>query len=302
MKNYPKVFRVPFHLITMAGLLFSGCSDSSTPTANTSAPTTTSSAPSENEISIEETSSNSSNASSEILPLRGTLIISERSGKRILDAWFSRSVSVAVQRDLLWSDSENVCFDPETIEVSPNVNFSSLQKLERAAESINITSRAGDYVTLSPQQLGDSVVYASDALWQDDGLPEDALLSLFAAQGYTSVQGIGLSPLSPIERLNPVSGQLMPSDSAIRWQMVPDSDTLILLQITAIGEKESVDEAPDLRSVQCELDDDGSFNLPDLIRDALGKPTFISVTTTRYREQLVSGVDGDLHIVQRSQN
>ena len=295
MKIYPKGFWVPVHLILMAGLVMSGCSDSS-------APSTSSLVPTENGVSIEEPSKNSSDASSDILPLRGTLIISENSGKRIIDAWFSRSISLAVQRNQLWSDSKNVCFESDTIEVAPQVNFSSSQKLERAVESINITSRAGNYVTLSPQQLGDTVVYASDALWQDDGLPEDALLSLFAAQGYTSVQGIGLSPLSPLERLSPASGQLMPSDNAVRWRMVPDSDALILLQITALGEKESVDEPPALQSVQCELDDDGSFDLPDSIRDALGNPTFVSVATTRYREQLVSGVDGDLHIVQRSQN
>ena len=187
---------MPVHLITVAGLLITACSDSSTPTEN-------SSVISENGISIEEPSNNSSNISPEPSALRGTLIISESSGKRKLDAWFSRSISMDVQHELLWSDTQNVCFKPDIIEVAPQVDFSSSQRLERAVESIKITSRAGNYVTLLPQQLGDSVVYASDALWQDDGLPDDALLSLVAAQGYRSVQGIGLSPLSPIERLSP---------------------------------------------------------------------------------------------------
>ena len=308
MKNSSRIYRVPFCLLIAAGLLLSGCSDSSVPEANEksieapseSASTSTPDTTSENDPDI--AAEIASEMAQEILPLRGTLIISESSGKRILDAWFSRSLYIEIQRELLWSDSQNVCFKSDNNGDAPQLNLLSSRKFERAVDSINITSRAGNYVTLLPQQLGDSVVYASDALWQDDGLPEDALLSLSVAQGDTPDQGIRLSPLSPIERLSPENGQLVQSDSAIRWQIVPESEALVLLQITALSKEESVDSSPALQSVQCQLDDDGSFDLPDAIRDALGNPLYISVAVSRYREQFVSGVDGDLHIVQRSQN
>lgn len=290
MKQFPLSSTVPFGATVLAATLLTACSDSSAPTDTTK---------SEQELtqSVIE-----SEPLSERLPLTGTVIIAERSGKRIIDAYFSRSAPVQKNRTQLWSDAKNVCFDADILNPSTVLDVTGSPEFERAMERIDINGRAGNYVTLLPQQLGATVVYASDALWQNEGLPEDALLSLTAAQGYASIPSIGLSPLLPIERLTPQSGQLALGENAVQWQAVPDTDATIWLQLSGIRGPDDVDSLPALMSVGCTLDDDGVFELPESVRLALGNPLYMSVSLARHRERVFSGVDGNVRLVQRSQN
>lgn len=237
--------------------------------------------------------------SSESLPLNGLLAISEHSGKTILDASFSRAVPAELPRDTLWSESTDICYEPALIGSSSVNATESEQRFEHAAATIDITSRTGNYVTLFPQQLDETVVYAADALWQDEGLPEDAVLSLTASEHYESVSGISLTPLAPLNRLAPENGQLLQTDHSIRWENVPDSDARIRLIAAGVN---SDSNSPLLARVQCNLADDGSFEIPASVREALGNPLYVSISITRFREMLVNTVNGDLLIVQTSQN
>ncbi|MFK7893976.1 MAG: hypothetical protein AB8B63_24390 [Granulosicoccus sp.] len=236
------------------------------------------------------------------LPLNGTLTIAERSGKTILDASFSRAVPEEAPRNTLWSEATDICFEPVLIEGSDLIVTESDRRFERAAETIAISSRIGNYVTLFPQKLGKTVVYAADALWQDEGLPDDAVLSLTPGERYESVSGIGLTPLTPLVRLAPENGQLLQADNTVRWENAPDSDARIRLTTAGVDSDSDTVDTAILARVHCDLIDDGFFDIPASVREALGNPLYVSISITRFREMLMDTVNGDLLIVQTSQN
>lgn len=229
------------------------------------------------------------------------LRITERSGKRVVDGYFSRTDDVAVNSKPVWSDGKNSCIRLPDIDPEMPVSSRTQWPLERAARRIDISTREGHYVSLIPQQAGNTIVYAADERWVSAPLPDDAVLQVIGTDDVRAI-GVALSPLPPLQRLSSENGRLAGTDKALRWQMPASSDDRIELRLSAVGASKDESVSPSLVVVECMLADDGFFEVPDALLLMLGEPRYVNIGIARYRQRRVSMEGGYLSVVHRSVN
>lgn len=228
-------------------------------------------------------------------PLHGFLTIEERSGQRVLDAWFRYGSLSEATGDQIWQSGTQHC-DRVSVPGEGSAPVLDWQDTLYAGESITILSRSGEVVRLLPQVHGDAVVYATSERWLSEPLPEDAHLSMAGSGDVPAFGPLGLAPLAPLVRLQPSGGVSLDVSQPLLWEASDESDDAIELTIAGFA----VSEVNPGQTVHCRLDDSGEFALPAEVVELL--PTDSPVVYTLLRTRHVSHEsDGALlHISQSS--
>jgi len=121
---------------------------------------------------------------------KGTIIVEERNGKTVFDAFFSQiaeSQPVAAMVDSsITDDSCSVSSVHSHMNASAPVDLGAAKSAGKYASigtALIIESRVGQFEALVKQQVGDITVYAPNGRWKNVPLPEDALLSFDSDSG-----------------------------------------------------------------------------------------------------------------------
>lgn len=228
----------------------------------------------------------------------GTIVIEERNGKTVFDAFFSHHTVATPDIGLPGQDlNSDVCSVSALHSNGSPVELGAANSEVGAA--LIIESRVGQFEALIKQQAGDLTVYAPDARWQSGSLPDDAVLSFESDSGFDDLGSIEVPPLQPLVWLAPETGVMTNPASSLRWETSLDEQTQIKLRLSAIDFGDSQD--PVVITVSCDLTDDGLFSLPvefqrQLPDDEMG----IVVYAVRERVRQVQINDTSLTVVQLS--
>lgn len=236
----------------------------------------------------------------------GTIVIEERNGKTVFDAFFSHNpVSTSafgvIDRDI----SPDVCSasalhadGSQSAPVELGAANSEAAYKEVGAALI-IESRVGQFEALIKQQAGDLTVYAPDARWQSATLPDDAVLSFETTSTFDDLGTVELPPLQPLVWLAPETGVMTNPASSLRWEASFDEQVQIRLRLSAIDFSNS--QNPVVITVSCNLTDDGLFDLPVEFQRLLPDDEIgIVVYAVRERVQEVQIDNTSLTVVQLS--
>ena len=234
----------------------------------------------------------------------GTVLIQERHGKRVFDAFFTHVTQQETESAMVWSADGQVCrastlaIGDSSVALKPVNNMPTFL----AVSSVNLHDRGGQFLSLTPQILGTTVVYSSDIRWMDSELPVGTYLSVRDSRWFPESATIELLPLQQIDRLEPETGLLSRSQSRLRW--VSSGTEVDRIQLVFTPQYESVETmnavTSDYQRVYCIVTDTGTFDLPDNVRDALGNPDNVHVLMSRRRTSSVEHDGSELTVHQIS--
>ena len=230
-------------------------------------------------------------------PVNGFVVIEERLGKHVLDAWFSRIPLADSASIVLWQSGSQRCDSLATSTDPVERIGSNWRQTLYAGDSIDISSRTGSIISLQAQRYGEAVLYASDERWLDTALPDDARLSVSGSELFPAFESVALAPLVPLVGEQPADGALVALSDPITWQASGDRDDRVELMLTSAADPAS--ESSVLR-VWCSLDDSGSFTLPELVQATMPKAAQTGVSLLRKREASYRSGDATLTVVQLS--
>lgn len=235
-------------------------------------------------------------------PVHGFVWIEERSGKHVLDAWFSREPLAEPIRDELWRNGDESCHkgvDFSASQMARDVGGAALSDWKNTlfvGDSIVISARDGVLATLVPQRFGDAVLYAMQERWLSQPLPEDAHLSITGSDQFPAIDGLPLAPLTAMTRLAPVNGVLTNLSQEVLWEPSALADDRVELVVSLSPEE--VDALSPW--IACSINDSGSFVLPPKVQATLPADSLAMVTLVRTRRSSFSSLDSELHLVQSS--
>lgn len=236
-------------------------------------------------------------------PVNGFIVIKERLGKRVLDAWFSRIPPSGSVTTVLWQSGSQRCESLEALALTVPLPDSiaragsNWRQTLYAGDSIDISSRAGAIISLNAQRYEEAVVYASDERWLDIPLPDDARLRVSGSELFPAFESVALAPMAPLVREQPVDGVLVALSDPIIWQTSGNMDDRIELVVTSAADPAS---ASNVLRVWCSLDDNGSFNLPGVVQAAMPEASQAMVSLVRKRKASYRSGDSTLTVVQLS--
>lgn len=235
----------------------------------------------------------------------GTIVLEERNGKTIFDGWFVQSLvsdtTPAVSAanpgdDYCVVDSVNI---DNVLSSSIDQNSNDWSELESIDGTVSIKSRAGDFESLVKQRAGDTTVYASSERWQSDALPDDAVLSFDANSIFGHMDGVDVPPLMPLVWTAPETGFMASAAATLSWEGSLNDEVRINLKLSSIDFSSS--ENPTVTSIDCNLIDDGEFNLSAELQQQLPDDhTGIVVYAVREHVQQIQSDDSMLTVVQLS--
>ncbi len=260
-----------------------------------------------NSSSVDPFNAEQSGTDQNAMGITGTIFIEERNGKTVFDAFFSHNAVSALGN----SDSTDIAMSADTCSVSEQQSQKSLSEpVELGAANgkanfasvgaeLTIESRVGQFEALLKQQLGDYTVYAPNERWQNDSLPDDAVLSFESDSTLEKLGAVEVTPLLPLVWLTPETGVMANAASTLRWEASQEEQVQIRLRLSAIDFSDS--QNPVVVSVSCDLIDDGLFNLPVELQQQLpDDETGIVVYAVRERTQEIKVDDTNLTVVQLS--
>lgn len=226
-------------------------------------------------------------------PVHGFVNIEERSGKRVLDAWFARGPAAIVDGEPVWQSGDDSCVQRTTMEPAQAARW---QDTLYAGESIVIQSRAEHVVSLLPQYDGQAVVYATEERWLSDPLPDDAYLSVPGAGDIPAFGPVWLSPLTPLLVLQPVDGVSLDSAQPVLWEASAQTDDGIELTVSTMAPENAIIN-PVFR---CTLTDNGNFSLPAALTERMPMGSALVYTMVRTRTASLEAEGAYLHLSQSS--
>jgi len=270
--------------------LLGACSGGSTPTLDT----------------IDQLKPEQSGTGQATMTVNGTIVIEERNGKTVFDAFFSHTAESASGTGLMDEVTNSEMCTVSSIRYDGSAN--TAVKLGAAHDegeytavgaALAIESRVGQFEALIKQQLDDLTVYAPDARWQSVPLPQDAVLSFDSNSILDELDSVELLPLLPLVWLAPETGVMSNPAESLKWEPSLDTHAKVKLRLSAIDFSDS--QNPVVVTVSCELIDDGLFNLPvefqrELPDDKMG----IVIYAVRERVKEVKVENTSLTIVQLS--
>ena len=238
-------------------------------------------------------------------PVNGFIVIEERQGKRVFDAWFSHIPPVDAANTVLWQSGSQRCDSlvtstvptPEPISGPIERVGSNWRQTLYAGDFIDISSRTGSIIRLHAQRYEEAVVYASDERWLDTALPDDAQLSVPGSELFPAFDPVALAPVESLVRERPADGVLVALSDPIVWQASGNMDDRIELMVTS--DADLANESGVLR-VWCSLDDSGSFTLPGVVQAAMLDASQTGVSLVRKRKASYRSGDATLTVVQLS--
>lgn len=236
--------------------------------------------------------------------INGRILIQENKGKRVFDAYFTDTLSSPGFGAQLWREENQACYTAtgSAMTGAEGGTTTSIDTTYLAGSSIDIHAREGKYLSLEPQTLGNTVVYTSDIRWTDMSLPQDALLSVANSQWFPEGVGLALYPLLPIERIVPENGILLGQESAVLWESGDSLTDRIQVVFTVPYEYSASDDRSMIRlnRVYCDVRDNGSFDLPNDVRNAVGNPDTLHVSLSRRRTSELMHEGSALSVLQIS--
>lgn len=238
-------------------------------------------------------------------PVSGTVVLEERNGKTVLDAWFVRNES---SDNAAHSNTATLADDHCTVEsaqfqnmlaAATNASDTSWDHLQPITGHASIDSRVGEYDSLIKQQTGEAIVYAPAERWNRADLPDDAVLSFDEASVYEQIGTVGITPLAPLVWLAPETGFMTSAGENLSWEASPDDAVKINLTLSAIDFEDA--ENPTLATIKCQLIDDGAFSLTgDMQQQLPDDHSGIVVYAVRERVQQLESDAASLTVVQLS--
>jgi len=218
-----------------------------------------------------------------------TVIIEERAGKTVLDAWFEQGSSTAFSQS-----QQNL----DTCVVNPNVSRQRAPTLVNGATQVSLVNRGGVFASLVPNQLNADTVYTTDARWLSSPVSDDASLVFESSSRFQSLGIVSLPTLTPLNWVTPSSGELNSSDDSLQWEASSNSNTAVKINLS-VTHPGSV--SGDSTVVVCYVTDDGQFQLDATTKQRLN---FVGGTVVmraqRVRTQVYGSGDTQLNVVQVS--
>lgn len=238
-------------------------------------------------------------------PVNGFIVIEERQGKRVFDAWFSHTPPADSASTMLWQNGSQRCEslkistvpDPEPLSDPIERVGSNWRQALYAGDFIDISSRTGSIIRLHAQRYKEAVVYATDERWLDASLPDDARLSVPGSELFPAFDSVPLAPLESLVRERPADGVLLALSDPIVWQATGNRDDRVELVVSS--DADSANQSDVLR-IWCSLDDSGSFTLPGVVQAAMAEASQAGVSLVRKREASYRSGDAALSVVQLS--
>lgn len=225
----------------------------------------------------------------------GTIVVTERNGKTVLDGWFTqRDNSAAALPSLVEQQNLDQCGNSYRSSV-PEFND---QPLITTGTAVSISSRSGTYATLQTHSLDGTVVYASNERWISTEFPGDATLTFSDGGRFSEVGNVDMPPLPTLVWLEPYSGFMDSAAQVLQWEPGNSTDTVVRLHISGhVGGENNI---PTVVNVYCEVMDDGEFVLPEHSQLALADvDSALVVYPVRERVQRVSSDSASLTVVQQ---
>ncbi len=236
-------------------------------------------------------------------PVNGFIVIEERLGKRVFDAWFSRIPLADSTNTVLWQSGSQRCESLKALALTVPLPEpvaragSNWRQTLYAGDSIDISSRADAIISLNAQHYEEAVMYASDERWFDTALPDDARLSVSGSELFPAFESVALAPMASLVRERPVGGALVALSDLIVWQASGNTDDRIELVVASAADPVS---ESGVQRVWCSLDDNGSFNLPGVVQAAMPEASQTIVSLVRKREAIYRSGDATLTVIQLS--
>jgi hypothetical protein len=238
-------------------------------------------------------------------PVSGVIVIEERLGKRVFDAWFSRTLIPESDDSPLWQSGSEHCDSLVTLARSGALMPPAAREPAGlnwrqtlfAGDAIEISSRTGTVIRLYAQHYGDAVVYASDERWLAAALPDDSRLTVPGSDVFPAFESIALMPLIPLLQEHPADGLLVEPGAPIVWQVSGNTNDRVELTVTHTAELAS---GSGLQFVRCSLDDSGSFTLPEVVQAVMSGESQIHVSLVRKRETNYRAGNASMTLVQLS--
>lgn len=222
-------------------------------------------------------------------PVRGFLTIEERSGKRVLDAWFVSESDVAdetSQGTPAINDSAGDVCQP-VVAADPQSSF--LNTRSRAVEAIELVSRSGLHARLDFFLSSDTVVYATEERWLREPMPDDTQVNLVGNPRFDAIASPMLSAVQQLELLQPRRPILASTSTPLQWNPSDHPDDQIVLTVWPRSRTEVSGELP---TFTCTLADDGRFALTDAIPDSAALSNNVYAFRMRRERRIDNQVDG----------
>ena len=235
------------------------------------------------------TSSNESAAPASTVQT-GTIVIEERAGKTVIDAWFAsgRSENMGeLARDL----ADDVCRVrvPSSQATSPNTLHTNATISVGIGESM---------IPLVPNQSDSVTVYTTDERWSKAPVSNDSVIAFDSESAFHELSPVPMSELEPFKWVAPEIGILTNIDEQIRWEPAQSGNTRIEINLSTSDDKASSESAV---TVVCNLIDDGEFALSAETQQILGGgETTVLVRGLRVRKQFIESGEAVLNVVQIS--
>lgn len=225
--------------------------------------------------------------------LVATVIIEERSGKTVLDAWFStgarNQANDTFLNDMAVGDKCQLYNENSNAQVASTV---------RVNTEVSVVSRTETFATLEAFESGSVSSYTTDVRWLDTPIPDDAVLSFDEQDVLSSLSTIALPELEPLEWVSPTTGLLDSAEQSLQWVPSQADDTRIQLNFSSVSR--SGTEASSI-VIQCTVVDDGEFALDTTSRQALGgDEADVIFRALRQRTRIFSSSDESAAVIQIS--
>ncbi len=226
--------------------------------------------------------------------LAATVIVEERSGKTVLDAWFSERETVQPNNAIAAISA----FGDRCTAQAASSGRGSIPTTARVSTQVNIASRAETVATLERFESDSVSSYTTAVRWLDEPIPVDAILSFDQPEVLPNLGTIALPELAPLQWTAPNSGLLNSVQQSLQWVPSQTGDTRIHLNFSRVGESGSEYTAV---VVQCDVADDGEFALDKVTRQALGgAEAEVVFRAQRVRMRVLSSGDESATIIQIS--
>jgi len=220
-----------------------------------------------------------------------TVIVEERSGKTMLDAWFEDGATAAFNTN---SASQTL----DTCVVNPQPARLRAPVLVREATQINVVNRTGTIVSLIPNQVNASTVYSTDVRWLSSRVSDDASIEFESSSRFQSIGTVSLPTLSQLRWIAPADGKLNSANDNLQWEPSSNANTVVKINLSA-ADPDSLSGASTV--VICYVADDGQFQLDAATKqrlDAVGGT--VVMRAQRVRTQAYQAGDATLNVVQIS--
>ena len=220
-----------------------------------------------------------------------TVIVEERSGKTVLDAWFEQGSTTAFD-----SATQNQNID--TCKIAPKPSRRGSPSLVNEDTGLHLANRTGTFVSLVPNRLNSDTVYSTEQRWLSNPVSDDASLAFESSSQFQSMGVVSLPTLTPLKWVTPTNGALNSVNDSLQWVPSTNANTTIKINLS-VTHPNSANGGSTV--VVCHVADDGQFQLDAATQQRLNVDNgSIMMRAQRLRIQTYRSGDAHLNVVQLS--